>query len=115
MNVASTSVDQNLVIQVAHDLLDVAEVQRHVEIVARENLAGDGDVAAPRMAVNETALAGVAQLAVTGVELRVDDDLLHVGMTNVSIPRHEEHEGHEGHGKDTKTKSGKARDPITCA
>ena len=56
--------------------------------------------AAPRVAVNETALAGVAQLAVTGVELRVDDDLLHVGMTRVSIPRH------EGHEEDTKSTKG---------
>ena len=69
--------DEHLVIHEAHHVLDVAEIERHVEVVAREFLGGNRDLALPGVPVNELALAGISQLAVAGVEPGGDDDLFH--------------------------------------
>jgi len=65
------------VIELAQDVLEVAEVERHVDLVAREFLGRDDDRALPGVAVDEAALAWIADLAVPGVEAGVDGDLFH--------------------------------------
>ena len=68
---------QHLVVHEAHDVLDLAKLQRHVDVVAREFLGGDRHLAVPGVPVNEFALAGIPELPVAGVELGRDDDLFH--------------------------------------
>ena len=60
-----------------HHVLDVAELERHVEIVARKLLRRHHHLALPGVAVDELALARVAKLAMAGVKLGRDDDLFH--------------------------------------
>jgi hypothetical protein len=63
--------------QGAHHVLDAAEIDRHVELVARKLVGRHHHPALPGVPVNEPALARVAQLAVTSVKLGRDDDFLH--------------------------------------
>jgi len=65
------------VIHEAHHVLDLAELDRHVDGVARKLLGRQRHLSVPGVPVDELALAGIAQLAMTSVELRGDDDFLH--------------------------------------
>ena len=67
----------DLVIEEANDLLDVAEIDGHVQFIAGKFLAGQCDLRTPGVAVYVLAMARIAGLAVGGVKMRSDDDLFH--------------------------------------